>query len=644
MLYLTPFNTSGVSNSSFAARGLSKHKPGPISSIHILTIPQVRQIAYDGYEKNIDAFLAATALQKHLNCTNETFDVELSKLDITFPLSIPRVVVSFPKLPANTLTKILEKIEEKSSYEKIQGIAKHPAAYIIHRPTWSMVRQLAPHCQKEIPQIDGSVKVHNAVEMFKVYALIELYLRTNTYPAFKDKRGGKAHVNASTSYPLKRPCDIKDEHLSKKTTYTTVSMTHNDGTKESGLWFGKIADKEVMFTEEAFNINNAVFSAKPSPLTSSTASWSTPSNAPSMPGLPFEYFEGMNTGDASFLKTTISRFGLRVLGKENYQSLRGAVAGFASSKEGQVLAHILMGMTISLEGQGQLHLLFDGQKYVGFVVYGERWQIQVGGTWYIPMRTIDLRNELGKIKTHQSSLAEVELLLRSKGVIPCADMDAVKLAGFLAEVKWSEDKEIRRGEQKKFEDLVGRLEFGKNAVEVGHKSLIEAIRSIVEEDIDLSGNFVHFPMAEDYHYFKKRSAIVLAQFGYKVPSFSIFKDETSFVVKDILGGESDAAKARRKGIPAILIALKPLKYAVPDFDKFRKAPKICSKSKERASDYRHLQFGGDFKDYIVKSLGDLIEKIKATIDADAELGDEDDEDMEREEDKVVVNPDDFDFD
>lgn len=329
MLYLTTYNTTGITDSRFAAKGLSMQKPGPISALNTVTSPQEHQIAYDGYLNNIDAFLAATAIGEKVNCSQQSYQVPLHTIEPTFPLPLPRVVFSPKKMAAAAFNKIMDAIKAKSTIEPISGIAKHPHAIVINSPTWTMLRKIIVHSQDQVPQIDGTVRIHAAIEMQKVYAVIELYLRTNTYPAFKDTNGSRGLVNAQTAYPLKRPGEIEERHLTKKPRYANITVTHEsqdvdmDEGAEKGVWFGVRSDRDVSFNfDEAFPINEAVFFAKPSPVKDSRASWSTPKNVPALPGLIFEYFDGMNLPDSTFIRTSMSRFAIRMLGKAGFIEFR----------------------------------------------------------------------------------------------------------------------------------------------------------------------------------------------------------------------------------------------------------------------------------------------------------------------------------
>jgi hypothetical protein len=620
MPYLTAFNTSGIENTLFASKGLSKMKPGPVSSTPTVTVPQTHQIAYDGYLANIDAFLAATSLQTKVNVNAEYFpQVDLFSTEITFPLPIPRITVSFAKMPQASLQKIIDAVKTKSSMERMEGINRHPAAYIINNPTWAMIAKLAPYCQDNIPQINGAVQIHHAVQMKAAYAVIELYLRTNTYPAFRDGRTNRASVNAEVN-SKKRNVVQELGGIAKKMRYANVTMTHKaepqQGVKEDGFWVGTSSDANVEFESEDVAINEAVFVAKPSPVTSTEASFSTPVNTPNLAGLVFEYFDGMNMPDSSHIRSTMARFALRMLGKEAYLKFRDSVAGFASSKSGLEIAHIMKGMEISLEAQGQLHLLMDGPRYLGFVVMGARWQIMIGTTWYVPQKASELRSSLRSIKSHQSACDEIRIILKAKGfnTVPDDFDNAMQIAELLGQVVWSENADTRREEQKRLEEACMRLEFGTTPTNVGHVSVMRAIKQCVDDAEDITGNHVHFPLAKDYSAFRHRHGRVLAQFGFKAPSFVISNPLTSIVISEKYAGSSAEAKACRDAVKAIIIAMKPIAEAAADFAKWRLRLKVTTETKERAGGYRYVVFGKDYKEATLKYIADNRDLISPEVE------------------------------
>jgi len=614
MIFLAAFNDTPASDSAFSSRGEPKLKQGPVSSANVVVFPTVRQDAYFGYEKNIDAFLAATGTGKELPLADQFYHV--GDVAITFPLSIPSANISFKVTDKALLKRILDRMAEVTTVEKITGVGKHPNAYTVEKPTWKMVDNLVEVAHDDPPKTTGKTTFGALKWMKHVYNMVELYLRTNTYPAFRGEEEDD-EVAPRFNVRQKRQLTLAEmlECATKKTRYSTVNMTHTpvgdeNGKKfkEDGAWFGQQSDADVEFLVEMED--TPVFKARPSPAANSKRSWSSPSQAPAMPGILFPYFPGMNSPDARYIRSTICDYYLRCFeNKEDWTEFRTEVSGFASTMEGIILAHILKGVEISLKAQGQLHLLFDGADYLGFVVFGSKWLIQFGNRWYSPLSVTELQAELRTIKTHQSSLDELRALLAEHSVIlQDSGVTPVKVAEALAKVEWPGDEEEAAKEQKKFEALVGRLDFGTRAVGAGAESFLEALQHITNVEVSLGDQHIHFPPPTEYHLLSTRAGLVLSRFGSRIPSTGIFKVEKEIRVTEnhSSAAKDSVRKASLEDIPSVLIALKPLENALKDFNLLKSKQKLCISSKERAANYRHITFGKASKDKFVVGVADLI--------------------------------------
>jgi len=133
-------------------------------------------------------------------------------------------------------------------------------------------------------------------------------------------------------------------------------------------------------------------------------------------------------------------------------------------------------------------------------------------------------------------------------------------------------------------------------------------------------NHVHFPPAENYDIFRKREAIVLARFGYLVPSFLIDKGAQSVRVS-ALHADKEKGESARQMVSKILIAMKPLPRAVKDFQVFRNQKHIFQASGERAATYRLHTLGGEPKNRFLSVVGGFINQLKPSSDVSGGSGD-----------------------
>jgi hypothetical protein len=280
---------------------------------------------------------------------------------------------------------------------------------------------------------------------------------------------------------------------------------------------------------------------------------------------------------------------------------------------------MLKGIEISLDAQAQFFAMFDGKTYLGFTIIGAKWRIRWGAKWVVPSSATELERELSQIKTHSSSLRDVVAILNHRGsMVDEKDIDTgVKLAGFLATVLWDgEEKEVR-AEQKRLETIIGRLDFGTKKVGFAYETLTEALRAM-SPTVDISLQHVSFPSAQEYVLFKDRHAIVLSRFGYKIPSFDIYKGQEAVLVNKpelALGAAEDTGKVALAAIKQVMVAEKPFSAAVKDFAAFMKEPKIFQFSGQRSGIHKHNAFKAARKDMIVQILAAMVKDVVVPVKA-----------------------------
>lgn len=110
MIYISGVPSRVVgSTRAFEARGLKDATIGQVGSTGIFAIPNEKQLAYDVYTSNLEAFLYATAIKTKVICSNQTFPFP-ADYQIKVPLPIPATLVRFRTAPPQAvMTKILEK-------------------------------------------------------------------------------------------------------------------------------------------------------------------------------------------------------------------------------------------------------------------------------------------------------------------------------------------------------------------------------------------------------------------------------------------------------------------------------------------------------------------------------------------------------
>jgi len=613
MIVLAPFISNTVQDQRFVARGAPNHHQGPTSTLPILVKPMEYQTAYFGYKENIDVFLAATATGSTLSVQTPHFVIP--ELDWNVPITLPDMLVSFD-LDKGILAKFVESASKSPTVKvtKVDGIRKHAQLFRISGAPLTMINRLKLlKRRKDTPRIGGTIPIEGLHVLKTCIDFLELYLRTNTYPAFKSddtKNGqGKVVINGAKRVAM----DFGDiRRAAKKAKYSDGIEVTSGSKKENGFWFGEKTDAEIEVDMEAAIYdsldNDLVIHAKPSPAKSSNISFGLPKDCPELPGIIFPYFPGMLAPDNNIIRTTIGDLFFRCLGpdpREAFSNFRKDVGMLGSTSAGIELSHIFQGVKISLEAQGQLYLMFDGAVYLGFVVLGAKWQINVGNVWHSPSTSSELRDALSEIHTHTGSIEAIANMMVEAGIMvdlndsttPVGLARAVVRMDFGEELEDETEEQARQKKMRDFMTLLHKLNFPRPKTSFSLITFQDALAAIFDPTISIEDQPVQFPKSFDELYLlSSRVGLVLSRFGVKSPSFVIPKVDKSVSVdigtlghKETREGEVEKVL---KDLKRVMIAEKPFETAVKDMNRFLQSPVFVDSSKERAAGYRHHVFTG----------------------------------------------------
>lgn len=201
----------------FLAKKLGGYAPSPISVLQIFGRAIVPEAAYGMYRTLIDAFLYATMKKEKVFAQAESFsDVYLAKTAL--PFQPPVMAFS----PAATLTEdqanaFLKSLPKDSSMKVIGKSFEYvvPNVPITDLPKYIAAASPLYNCGSE-RITPGGMKAY-----LKTISIIELFLATNTYPAFKD---------LVTEIPQGQPM--------------TFSVTGNTGPKGTSYFYSYVDDKK----------------------------------------------------------------------------------------------------------------------------------------------------------------------------------------------------------------------------------------------------------------------------------------------------------------------------------------------------------------------------------------------------------------
>jgi hypothetical protein len=618
MITLAPINNSKIPNARFAQRGETALTQGQISEVNCYAKPRNTQLAYQGYKANIDMFVAATLRNETLSVHSQGADVNF--FNTSLPISIGPVIISFKDdITTPTLDAVLSGIKKFSPVSQNSGIAKHKFCFTIQKPTYTMLVKLEPFVKVESPRMLGVCTRVAGIEMAKVLCCVEGYLRTNQYPAFRKEGDAMEMEDVGLGLQKRKVAKWSEESsLMKRLRYTEgVSMTHAIGdqtVKEDGIWIGSISDADVEIPGE---LNQVVINAKPSKQFNLSNSVFHPRNLPKETGILFPYFDGMNLPDPKFIMSTISNLFFRTLGKDPKASvslMRRHVGDFATTKSAVALAHLLKGVEISLDSQGQLMVLADKGTYLGFVVIGAGWDIMFGNSWFSPDDADTLQEQIRTVKTHEGSLVEVLGMLREDGIKVDEVECGVDLAVALSKVKFSGEEEEVRERQEAYEEAVNGLDFGTRPVGAAAETILEAVMTIGDVSMSLQKQHVYFPKAAHYHYFTERAAVVWSRFGQAGPSFRIGKTGVGHPITQDMAKDNKEGEIHRKGVKTVMFTKRSFIQAYQDLvawvgDSFR----VYESQDKRAQGYQFGRFSGAQADKFLKGVAGCMQSVKVVM-------------------------------
>jgi len=589
---------------AFTSRGISNHTQCNLSSIHLFAKPDQQQLAYSGYAKSIEAFIAATRNQTKYTTSAESYPLE--KGGWAVPLPMPRLLFQLAKKSSDaTVAAILTKFE-KLGVTRVE-VGKQFPAFLLDRYNFDIVeRVLPPLCHERGPILEGITQLIAMKRMMPVYRAVDAFLATHTYE-FKGVVDTEEEAKVSKGRI--------GEHMEIRTNQNWF-RTGWDVKKKKLAADGKDVEDRIDDREEhdltpkhptQVNADQVVFVAKPSPLPSST-NFGSASDVPNKSGLLFPYFDGMITSDTAAFRTLVSDLFFRNLGekgsdiREAYKLFREEAGSFASSSSGRVMSHVLTGVRLALEAQAILFLIFDEGEYKGFCLLGEFFTVFLNGKWYKPVSESQLRAEL---RTIQSRKDAREALMQA--IQRCVDKDGdiveVELAEFTSSIQVARelsriDVTRNKDEVKEVEQCLGRCGFPTVYRTFKPTLISEAIRLLCDSSVPLPSDLSVYipPASKDWNGCATREYLILATFGPRSFSFRNAKGTEFKVPQHEKDEDRLAMDDKKEGAQKfMLVSEKKVSECVKDWSELKKIGKVRMDLEERAGGNRGQKFQGKDK-------------------------------------------------
>jgi hypothetical protein len=401
-------------SAAFIARGITNYTVASPSDLTIFGKPTNKQLAFDGYCSNIEAFICATSIKRKVLCDLSHYPIDGSHI-VTVPIPLPRTVFALKDKSSEAAEKRMLEAGKEMGLEKVEVGKGH--VYTVERPTLDFLVKIRRASHDNCTNLTDYSQLGATIQFYWVLQCVDLFLATNTY-SYKpelfgqDKGSDDPHPHVDVEYTggavWAHGCTDKKPFKKRKLEagWTTTEIPDIDEARSH--------DTQITSTYAA------VFVAKPSPLPSST-SWGTPSECPNSKGIHFPYFEGLNHSDVNFMRSMVSRHFFRNLGsvaktpKDAFLEFRTQIGPAASTPSGRILNHVLYGIDLALGTQTQLYLLIEDGRYYGFNLLGGYFSIWANG-WKESASEEELKAEMDKYQSHETALAALTSSYRTLGV------------------------------------------------------------------------------------------------------------------------------------------------------------------------------------------------------------------------------------
>jgi hypothetical protein len=599
MIYICG-STSGklIQTQEFSNRKLDGLTQGRVRDIVLFGKADYTQLAYDGYKANLEAFLLATAVKAKVSTKELHFPLP-ADYEPQVPLPYPPVIFKLAKKPSDADVTSLRNGLEKWGLLEVKAGKGNPS-FSLDRTSFTLLRRTLPAISvPRGPSVTGYAQLEGTSEMLRVYQCVDAFLATNTY-FYRKECDETVWGGVLTSPSVGELAEARLAGMVFRSGYGKGTKKVGTGPLEGPA--RKIDDEEpedlTRHREYQTPIGAAVLVAKPSPKPSST-SYGAPADTPFHPGLLFPYFTGMLAADTEGFRELVSDLFFRNLGvkliepRQAYLAFRASIGTATTTEAGIILLHVLKGISLSLQTQTHLYLLFDSTVYLGFVLLGELFSVFAHGKWHRPLSAEALRTELRGIQTHESTLAALEQ--RIKRCI-LDDGDAVTfeegdtrsmsmLADLLSKIKLRDAEK----DEDDIAQLLARMSFSTSYKTFKPSNIAWAIMQMTDSlEEELPGDLPIYIPLRGWGNLGKKEYKVLAAFGPRGPSF---RNSSGVEIKVPKPGTVDPLTLRNEAgelkFPRLLVGEKVISEALKDWADLKAKGSIKQDQQERAGGSRN---------------------------------------------------------
>jgi hypothetical protein len=287
------------SPTSFQAKGLGAYSPSPIGILGILGKAKFPEAAYSFYRTLIDAFCYATSKKERVYAHADAFDdVYVAKMSIPFQ-SPPLAFSPATKLKPDEATAFLAKLPNGASMKNVGKTLE----YVVPNPYSGDLPKFLAASNPIYTSGPDRVTPLGFKAYLKVISVLELFLGTNTYPAFKSltsevpqgpkmtygmvghngESGKDYYYSYNDKKELTDPLIVNQHTALKRRRLATGSSDAGTGMDVDAEEIG-MSDKNAVFVIADPWISSSVVTAKPSAGLPSI-NFGPPGAVPALPGM-----------------------------------------------------------------------------------------------------------------------------------------------------------------------------------------------------------------------------------------------------------------------------------------------------------------------------------------------------------------------
>lgn len=614
-IYLAASSTNPASaHPLFKQREIDGLTHASVNQLCIAGRPFLRELAYDGYYRNIDVFLASTNRQKRIPTHIEDAELAMANIVEMIPFENPPVfILPIHELSPDQQETFMLKLRDNDPVKKVQG---KTVAFILHKPnirkamTYLRICKDAPICPDGVwsPQMYASASI--------LITIITEFLKTNTYPAFINEHN-RGDFDGGDFIMQNRDLGEYDT-IKIDESFKRARIETTEG-EEAVRVEDEDAEMEDDAREYAFStLRSAVLIAKPSPVPLGF-NLGSPSEVPTGPGRVFPYFDRMIIPDAQTIRNIVSSFFLRNLGRTReeqvttFKLLRPGWEKVAKTPQGGILTHMLVGIRIALETQTRMFAVYREGSYAGFVLLGAMWSVAVDNRMYEWGSSEEVKNEVAKMSSHEYALKIICEKLSGCSIVAAGLEGKAEAIGPgdvpSAITLWNaiKQRKLTVGAEEDIKKVLGLVAYQRSYREINCASLCWLFGEVGKADDTPLPDESPLYLPPTFSLYHDRLFQLLCTFGPDAPSMYNTSGQTYIVPKTSLGDANNVMDGKgKKALPRLLVSAKSVQVAYQDLKKVLRERAIKMDLGERAGRNRNVTLFGDQRDQVYEELRECL--------------------------------------